>query len=68
MFIDEVIVELLAGTGGDGCMAFRREKYIEMGFVRRYNNIWNRKLSDSRIQSSSNTILEHLAYINAEKS
>ena len=31
MFIDEVIVELLAGTGGDGCMAFRREKYIEMG-------------------------------------
>ncbi len=31
MFIDEVIVELLAGKGGDGCMAFRREKYIEMG-------------------------------------
>lgn len=31
MFIDEVIVELIAGKGGDGCMAFRREKYIEMG-------------------------------------
>ena len=31
MFIDEVIVDLLAGNGGDGCMAFRREKYIEMG-------------------------------------
>lgn len=31
MFIDEVMVELLAGNGGDGCMAFRREKYIEMG-------------------------------------
>lgn len=31
MFIDEVIVELKAGNGGDGCMAFRREKYIEMG-------------------------------------
>lgn len=31
MFIDEVIVELMAGNGGDGCMAFRREKYIEMG-------------------------------------
>lgn len=31
MFIDEVIVELLAGNGGDGCMAFRREKYIAMG-------------------------------------
>lgn len=31
MFIDEVKVELIAGTGGDGCMAFRREKYIAMG-------------------------------------
>ena len=31
MFIDEVTVELIAGKGGDGCMAFRREKYIEMG-------------------------------------
>lgn len=31
MFIDEVIVELEAGNGGNGCMAFRREKYIEMG-------------------------------------
>ncbi|MCI8445834.1 MAG: GTPase ObgE [Bacilli bacterium] len=31
MFIDEVIVELKAGDGGDGCMAFRREKYVEMG-------------------------------------
>ena len=31
MFIDEVTVELEAGDGGNGCMAFRREKYIEMG-------------------------------------
>ena len=31
MFIDEVIIELQAGDGGNGCMAFRREKYIEMG-------------------------------------
>lgn len=31
MFIDEVIIDLIAGTGGNGCMAFRREKYIEMG-------------------------------------
>ena len=31
MFVDEVTLELLAGNGGDGCMAFRREKYIEMG-------------------------------------
>lgn len=31
MFIDEVTVELIAGDGGNGCMAFRREKYIEMG-------------------------------------
>lgn len=31
MFTDEVIVELYAGNGGDGCMAFRREKYVPMG-------------------------------------
>lgn len=31
MFIDEVIIELYAGRGGNGCMAFRREKYVEMG-------------------------------------
>lgn len=31
MFVDEVIVNLVAGRGGDGCMAFRREKYIAMG-------------------------------------
>ena len=31
MFVDEVSAELYAGNGGDGCMAFRREKYIEMG-------------------------------------
>lgn len=31
MFIDEVIIEILAGDGGNGCMAFRREKYVELG-------------------------------------
>ena len=31
MFVDEVILEVIAGSGGDGCMAFRREKYIAMG-------------------------------------
>ena len=31
MFLDEVTVELMAGNGGNGCMAFRREKYVEMG-------------------------------------
>lgn len=31
MFIDEVTLEVVAGDGGDGCMAFRREKYIELG-------------------------------------
>ena len=31
MFIDEVVIKVLAGRGGDGCTAFRREKYIEMG-------------------------------------
>ena len=31
MFIDEVTVEVHAGNGGDGCTAFRREKYIPDG-------------------------------------
>ena len=31
MFIDEVVIDLTAGRGGNGCMAFRREKYVEMG-------------------------------------
>lgn len=31
MFIDEAVIELNAGRGGNGCMAFRREKYVEMG-------------------------------------
>ena len=31
MFIDEVKLEVIAGSGGDGCTAFRREKYVAMG-------------------------------------
>ena len=31
MFVDEVVMTIEAGSGGDGCMAYRREKYIPMG-------------------------------------
>ena len=31
MFVDEVEIRVIAGKGGDGCTAFRREKYISMG-------------------------------------
>ncbi len=31
MFIDEVVVRFEAGKGGDGCVSFRREKYIPLG-------------------------------------
>lgn len=30
-FIDEARIEVIAGNGGNGCMSFRREKYIENG-------------------------------------
>lgn len=31
MFIDETKLTLIAGDGGDGCLAFRREKFVAMG-------------------------------------
>lgn len=31
MFVDEVELTVIAGSGGDGCTAFRREKYIAYG-------------------------------------
>ena len=30
-FIDQVIIEVVAGNGGHGCMSFRREKFIPFG-------------------------------------
>ncbi len=31
MFVDEVVIKLIAGKGGDGCTSFRREKFIPFG-------------------------------------
>ena len=31
MFVDEVVIKVIAGNGGDGCTSFRREKYIPNG-------------------------------------
>ena len=31
MFIDDVTIQVKAGNGGNGCLAFRREKYVPRG-------------------------------------
>ena len=31
MFVDEVVLKVKAGDGGNGCTSFRREKYIPEG-------------------------------------
>lgn len=31
MFVDKVEIKLIAGDGGDGCVSFRQEKYIDKG-------------------------------------
>ena len=30
-FVDEAVIQVRAGNGGDGCLSFRREKYIARG-------------------------------------
>jgi GTP-binding protein len=31
VFLDEAVIEVCAGNGGNGCIAFRREKYVPRG-------------------------------------
>ena len=31
MFLDEAVISVRGGTGGRGCISWRREKYVPMG-------------------------------------
>ncbi len=70
-FLDHVKIYVTAGKGGDGCMSFRREKFIEFGGP---NGGCGGKGGDVIIQAESNltTLLElaynpHLEATNGEK-
>lgn len=59
-FLDHVKIYVTAGKGGDGCMSFRREKFIEFGGP---NGGCGGKGGDVLIQGESNlTTLLELAY------
>jgi len=43
MFIDEAQINVKAGNGGNGCMSFRREKFIPKGGPDGGNGQWRKR-------------------------
>ena len=44
-FIDEATIRVQAGKGGNGCLSFRREKYVERGGPDVWWRWWRRFLN-----------------------